>query len=257
MFLIKILFLFIISITPVLSAPTIDNSTAVSATFTSKNVAIVGQTTSTVIGDTNSSNTIGVSVGDSGSAGWSATMTSTNLTTMGSVRNMAGSNSTVGFTGVYDGVHGVVAGGSFIVEITTGGSVGVAIFKWTDPSGVATTNVTTAASVALSNGVSVTFDPATYVIGDKWSVGVDVFPYTGLTITPSSIFAESGTLTGVTAGSMEILTGSGVTSDPKTIMTATNGNGTGTYWQDLNLDLNLHANPMSGNFGAIVVLTVS
>lgn len=88
-------------------------------------------------------------------------------------------------------------------------------------------------------------------------MGVDVFPYAGLTVTPSTIYAESGTLDGVTAGSIETLVGSGVTSDAKSIMTATPGNGTGSYWQDLGLDLNIHANSMSGDFGAVVVLTVS
>ena len=237
----------------------LSNSTATTATFESKSVSSNQQTTTTNIGDTDSANTTGIEISDlrGTGVGWAATMTATNLTTSGSVKKLAGNNSTVGFTGIYDGVPGVISGGSFFtVEITTGGSVGVALFSWTDPLGVATTNVMTSSSVSLSNGINVSFDPATYVVGDKWSVAVDVFPYTGLTVTPGAIFAEVGTLTGVTTGGSELLTGSGTTSDAKTIMTATVGNGTGTYWQDLDLNLNIHTNPLSGSFAGVVMLTV-
>jgi len=255
--LLTLFLLFIFSTKTVLAAPYLDNSTAATANFTSMGVSFTGQSTTAIIGDSNNGNTIGIKVGDSGSSGWAATMTATNLTVSGSVKKLAGTNSTVGFTGIYDGVPGVLSGGGFFtVEITTGGSVGVAVFSWTDPLGVATTDVTTASSMLLSNGISVIFDPATYVIGDKWSVAVDVFPYTGLTVTPSSIFAEFGTLTGVTAGGSGTLTGSGINSDAKTIMTATAGNGTGAYWQDLDLNLNIHTNPLSGSFSGVVVLTV-
>lgn len=239
---------------------TLSNSTATSATFASKTVSASEQTTPTSIGDTNAANSVGIEISDlrGSGVGWAATMTSTNLTTKGSAMTLAGTNLGVGFSGTYDGINAIyTTSGLFTVEITTGGTVGVAIFKWTDPLGVATTNVTTASTVSLSNNISVTFDPATYMIGDKWSVGVDVFPYTGLTVTPSTIYAESGTLDGVTAGGSGLLSGSGTTSDAKSIMTATAGNGTGIYWQDLNLDLNIHANSMSGDFGAVVVLTVS
>jgi hypothetical protein len=251
---IEIFFLFILFNTAVFAAPSIDNSTATAANFTTVNVLSVGQTITAIVGDSNHSNTTGIRVIDDVSSGWSATMTATNLTTKGNVKKINGSNSTVNFTGTYDGLRGM---GAFTVEITTGGSVGVAMFKWTDPSGVETTNITTTSSVSLSNGISVTFAPATYVVGDKWSAGVEVFPYTGLTVSPSVIYAESGILTGLSSGNEESLTGSGVTSDAKTIMFTTIGNGIGTYWQDLDLNLNIHSNPLSGNFNGIVTLTVS
>jgi hypothetical protein len=255
---IEIFLLFIFCNTAVFAAPSIDNSTATTANFATVNVLPVGQTVAAVVGDTNYSNTTGIRVIDDVSSGWSATISATNLTTKGNVKKITGSNSTVNFTGTYDGLQGVISVGSaFTVEITTGGSVGVAMFKWTNPSGVETTSVITASSVLLSNGISVTFAPATYVVGDKWSIGVDVFPYTGLTISPSIIYAESGTLTGLSSGTEESLTGSSITSDPKTIMFATAGNGIGTYWQDLDLNLNVHSYPLSGNFNGIVTLTVS
>jgi len=257
MFLLEIFILFIVFTKDILAAPSIDNSTATTANFATINVLSVGQTTTAVIGDSNNSNTAGIRVIDDIGAGWDATMAVTNLTIKNNAKTLFGNNSTVNFTGVYDGLHGVLAGGgTFTVEITTGGSVGAALFKWTDPSGVQTTNVTTGASVILSNGITANFNPATYIAGDKWSIGVDVLPYTGLTVTPSNIYAEVGTLDGLTVGGEETLIGSGITSNSKTIMTASSSNGIGTYWQDLNLRLNVHSRPLSGNFDGTVTLTI-
>lgn len=191
-------------------------------------------------------------------AGWSATMTSQHFTATSSVTLLSGSNSTVTFTGRYDGLDGVLdPNGTFIVEITTGGAAGVAVFKWTDPAGNETTSVTTGANIALSNGITAQFDTATYVIGDKWSIGVDVFPYTGFQVTPGTITAASGSTTGVTAGSAEFLAGSGATSDAKTLMTATINNGMGDYDQAPSLSLGVHENSLIGTFTADAVITVS
>lgn len=62
----------------------------------------------------------------------------------------------------------------YIVEITTGGDVGVAIFKWSDDGGATyTTGVTTSASpITLSNGVTVTFTTGSgtdFVVADQWT----------------------------------------------------------------------------------------
>ncbi|MCP6718942.1 MAG: WxL domain-containing protein [Patescibacteria group bacterium] len=222
--------------------------------------SLIGKTVST--SSQNSTGTIAnVSVTDTrgSGAGWSVVMTSQHFTATGTTKTLAGSNSTtVDFTGKYDGLDGVLdPNGTFLVEITTGGSVGTAIFKWTDPAGNLTSNVTTSASVVLSNGISVTFGVATYVIGDKWSAGVDVFPYTGFTITPGSVTAASGSLTGVTAGIAEALAGSGVTSDAKTLITAAVNNGFGDYDQAPSLSLTIHANSLAGSFTADATITVS
>ena len=231
-----------------------------SATLTGKTVSTVAQTSTGVIGDSNHTNAVGVKVADDrpGSPGWTATIQVTHFTTWATTKLLSGSNNTVDFTGTYDGLDGVLdPNGTFKVEITTGGAVGVAVFKWWDPAGNLTSTVTTAASVSLSNGITVTFAAATYVVGDSWSAGVDVFPYTGLTVTPSDIYAESGVLTGVSKGSSEALTGTGATSNAKTLMTATAGNGTGIYWQDEDLSLSIHANSLFGDFTATATLTAS
>lgn len=255
MFFLELFYLFVCFATGVMATTNIDNSTATTVNFTNVNVSLMGQTTTAVVGN-NSSDTTGVSVTNDDGAGWTATMTATNLTTKGAVKKMAGNNSTVNFTGVYDGVLGVLPNGSFMVEITTGGSVGVAKFKWIDPAGNVTNDIDTNSSVFLSNGISVTFSEATYMVGDKWSIGVDVFPYTGLTVKPSVIYVGIGD-SNVSSGSEELLTGLGVNSNPKTMMTATSGNGIGTYWQDLDLILEVHANSLSGSFGGVILLTVS
>ena len=190
-------------------------------------------------------------------AGWSATMTVTNLVTKSAVKKLAGNNSTVDFTGTYDGLQAAKPG-TFIVEITTGGAVETAVFSWTDPDGAVTQNVTTAASVVLSNGISVTFGAATYVIGDKWSVGVDSLVYGSLTVTPSSITVVSGQANSPDMkGSAGVMAGSAATSDAKAIMTATSNHGMGSYTIDIGLSQNIHAYPLSGSYSSTATLTVS
>ncbi|MDP2930291.1 MAG: hypothetical protein Q8N56_01635 [bacterium] len=193
-------------------------------------------------------------VGDG--AKWDATATSTNFTTIGAVIKTVGANSTVGKSGTYDGTYGVVDPvKKYTVEITTGGAVGAAVFKWRVNAETWTETVTTAASVVLEKGISVTFATATYVIGDQWQFGVDVFPYTGLTVTPQSVTADSGSATGLTAGSAEALAGSGVTSDAKTLITGDYYRGMGDYAQTENLSLSVHANPIAGTYSAVATVT--
>ncbi len=219
-----------------------------SVSLSPKTVSIASQTATGTISN--------VEVIDDGTAGWSLTMTSTHLTSSSTVKDLSGSNSTVDFTGTYDGLDGVLdPNGTFIVEITTGGSVGTAVFKWDDPAGNQTTTVTTASSVTLSNGISATFAAATYVIGDKWSAGVDTFPYTGLTITPGSVTVVSGD-GGVTAGSAALLTGSGVTSDAKTLMIGDANDSSGTYRQNEDVELVIHANSLPETFRGDATLTI-
>lgn len=217
---------------------------------------LTGQSVSTSAA-TSTGTIAGVEVTDDGTAGWSATMTSQHFTSTSTVKLLSGSNSTVTFTGRYDGLDGVLSPiGTFIVEITIGGAVGVAVFKWTDPLGNETTGITTGTNVALSNSITAQFGTATYAVGDRWSIGVDVFPYTGLQVTPGTITVVSGDTGGVTAGSIEYLSGSGTTSNAKTLMTGTSNNSTGTYQQNETLELQIHANSLQGNFIADAVLTI-
>lgn len=243
----------------------ISNSTAATASYTGKTVSITEQTDTATIGDATNTNTTGIEVKDlSGTgAGWSTVMTVTHLTTKATQKTLAGSNNTVTFTGTYDGLDGVLnPNGTFKVEITTGGAVGTAVFKWWDPTGTLTSTVTTAASLVLSNGITVNFAAAVYAVGDSWSAGVDVFPYLyettkGLTVTPSAIHNASGSLTGVTAGSAALMTGSGATSGSKTVMTASVNNGFGDYFIDVGLSQTIHPNSLSGSYTSIAVITVS
>lgn len=244
---------------------TISNTTATTASYTGKTVAITEQTDTATIGDATHTNTTGIEVTDlrGTGAGWSTVMTVTHLTTRATQKTLAGSNNTVTFSGTYDGLDGVLdPNGTFKVEITTGGAVGTAVFKWWDPAGNLTSTITTAASVVLSNGITVNFAAATYVTADSWSAGVDVFPYNysttkGLTATPSAIFANSGVTTGVTAGNEELMTGSTATSNAKTVMTAAVNSGFGDYFIDVHLSQTIHSNSLSGSFTSTAVITVS
>jgi len=224
-------------------------STPSFALFSQKNVSSFAQTSIGTISN--------VEVVDDGTVGWSVTFNTTHFTATSTVRKLAGDNNTVSFAGVYDGLDGVLnPNGTFVVEITTGGTVGNAVFSWTDPAGNTETGSTTASSVSLSNGISVNFGATTYVVDDEWSANVDVFPYTGLTVTPSSITEVSGDGGGVSAGAEEILTGSGTISDSKTLMTGAANNSTGTYQQDEAMELNIHPNSLEGNFSADATITI-
>ena len=243
-----------------LSLLVINFSLSVQATLTitfPATTTLTGKTTLTS-SQTTTSTISGVEVIDDGTAGWEATMTSTHFTTIGTVYTIAGSNSTVGTSGTYDGTFGVgdpVA--RYTVTITTGGIVGTALFDWstTGSGGGSGTGVTTAASVVLEKGISVTFDATTYVVNDEWAFGVDVFPYTGLYVTPSDITIVSGD-TGVSKGTAGYLTGASATSDAFTIMTGAVGDSTGTYQQDEGLSLTIHANNISGTYSATATFTV-
>ena len=90
---------------------------------------------------------------------------------------------------------------------------------------------------------------------DEWHFGVDVFPYTGLYVTPSAITIVSGSCTNCTTGTAGYLTGTGATSDSKTLMTAPSGTGTGTFRQDEGLELTIHANSISGTYSATLTFT--
>ena len=220
-----------------------------SASLTGKTISTSAQTTTGTIS--------GVEVIDDGTAGWSATMTFDHFTHVASHKLLSGSNDTVTFSGTYDGTYGILdPPGTYRVEITAGGATGTAVFTWTAPDDVVTESVTTASTVVLAKGVSVDFSTATYGVGDKWSAAVDVFLYTGLTITPSTITVVSGDTGGVTAGSAETLTGTDVTSDSKTVMIGASNNSTGTYQQDESLELTAHANSLEGDFTAAATLTV-
>ena len=186
-------------------------------------------------------------------------MTATHFTALGTVYTIAGSNNTVGASGTYDGTYGVTSPVKrYEIVITTGGGVGIATFEWRvcdSTCGGLIGDVTTASSVALEKGVSVTFGAATYAVNDEWQFGVDVFPYTGLTVTPGNITILSGD-TGVSKGTAGSLTGTGSTSDAFTIMTGAVGDSTGTYRQNEGLDLTIHANSLSGTYSATATFTV-
>jgi len=253
-----------LDVTITAGALSISNSTAATASFVGKTVAIIEQTSTTTIGNT-TADTTGIEVTDTRGtgAGWSTVMTVTHLTTRATQKTLAGLNDTVTFTGTYDGLDGVLdPNGTFKAEITTGGAVGTAVFQWWDPAGNLTSTATTSASVVLSNGITVNFAVATYVVGDSWSAGVDVFPYNysttkGLTATPSAIFVNSGVATGVTAGSAELMAGSAVTSNAKTVMTAAVNSGSGDYFIDVGLSQTIHPNSLSGSYASTATITVS
>lgn len=233
-----------------ISSGTKSVSSDATATLTGLTVSHSAQT-ATGSFDIDPKNTIG------DGASYSVTMTSTNFTTIGGVQTVAGSNDTVSTSGTYDGTYGISDPSKrYEIVITTGGAVGAAVFKWRVNAEAWTEGVTTAASVLLEKGISVTFGAATYVVDDAWEFGVDVFPYTSLTVTPGSITADSGSTSGMTAGSEGALSGSNATSDAKTLISTEDYRGMGDYAQTESLSLSVHGNPMAGTYNATATITI-
>jgi len=90
--------------------------------------------------------------------------------------------------------------GTFIIAITTGGSSGTAVFKWSSNGGASyTTNVTTGSAITI-DGVVVDFVSGTYATDNVYTF-TTTLPFANLTVTPSSAVVElamsSGTLINV------------------------------------------------------------
>ncbi len=245
----EFLFLFILLAQPVFASLTITSPSE--ATFATKTISLNTQTTTTTIS--------GLTINDdrSVSPGWTVVMTSTHLTFINDPQLLFGNNNTVDSVGSYDGTFGEASPmNAYIIAISTAGQVGTAKF---DVSGAETDNdVTTGAFVPIgTKGLRATFNPANYVLSDKWRIIVDAFHYTSLYVSPGSITANSGSLDGVSAGSSGDFSGSAATSNGKVLMSASSGNGTGNYSQDIDLALDLHGNSLVGDFTGVINFTVS
>ncbi|MBI3632232.1 MAG: hypothetical protein HY225_02185 [Candidatus Vogelbacteria bacterium] len=190
------------------------------------------------------------------SSPWSLTMAVTNLTTRGGVLKVAGDNSTLSSTGTYTGVVAPDRSDKYVVEIQTGGTVGTATFKWTDPVGTVTQNVMTAASVLLSNGLSINFADAIYISGDKWVLPVDSIAYGNLQMLPAGPTVNYGD-SNVVSGSDGTFSGSSATSNSRTIISSDPGGSQGSYTQNVELRQTVHANTLRGTFNGTIVLTLS
>lgn len=153
--------------------------------------------------------------------GWSATATSSDFTFINAAVKVSGSNDTVTSGGTYANS----TGGTYTITITTGGSVGTALFRVTGIESAS--DQTTGSGVAIgARGVTATFAAATYSVGDSWTIRIDTIPVTNLTITPNTFTTVAGSSTGVSNGSSHAFTG---TEDATSIITASSENGMGSY----------------------------
>ncbi len=218
--------------------------------YTAIPISTATQITTATLNSINVINTRGVA------AEWAITINVTNMTQRGASTKIFGDNDTVNFTGAYTGITAPHTYGKYTAEITTSGQVGTAIFKWTDPAGTETTGVSTASSVILNNGITINFNPSAYAVSDKWILRVDSLSYTNLTLTPGSITTNFGD-SNITPGSSGTFSGIGITSNARTLLSATAGNGEGSYTQIPGLSQSVHANTLNGTFQGTITLTVS
>lgn len=192
-----------------------------------------------------------------GSPGWSLVGTASHMTTIRPSIRIAGSVGGVTSVGAYDGMLGVTAPLSrYTIVINQAGAVGVATF---DVSGAESmSSVVTGSFVAIgTKGVRVDFDVGNYSVGDQWMIIVDTLPYTDMTITPGAVTVNSGSGTGVSAGSSGLFSGTGSQSNNKVLMSATNGNGTGSYSITPDLSVSVHVGPAAGTYSGDIIFTVS
>lgn len=192
-----------------------------------------------------------------GSPGWSLVGTSSHMTTIRPAMRISGSVGDVTSGGVYDGMFSVTSPASFYtITINKAGAVGTATFNVSGAESM--NNVITGTFVAIgTKGVRVTFDVGDYSVGDQWMVGVDVLPYTDMTIALGSLTVNLGSGTGVSVASTGAFSGVGARSDNKILMQATAGNGIGSYSITPDLSVHVHAGSMAGTYTGELLFTVS
>jgi hypothetical protein len=228
-------------------------SASASANFSTLAVSTSTQTANTSFA-INPNNLIG------DGASYSVTMAVTNLTTIGGVQTAAGSNNTLTAGGTYDGTYGVATSVvRYDVKIVTGGAVGTAAYEWRYSSSTDSDwsdEATTGSNLVLGKGITLTFGSAAYAVNDEWQFRVDIFPYTDLTITPGSPSANSGDITGMTAGPSGTFSGTGTVSTAKTLLTAEYYRGMGDFAQTESLSQSVHMNPAAGSYSATATITI-
>lgn len=218
---------------------------------------------------------IAVSDDRGASPGWSVTLTATNLTALGLVRktqNGAGSTATaseIALSGAYNGLNyqagfsgsGAVIAGVFkyLVTAVNGSNMPTEV-ELTKPDLAVSTVAVGADGQVTANGFTLTFQTAVYASNDRFEVPVDSLPYTQLTITPANLSGTGSppsSTSGLTLGSAVSPSGSGVTSNSLTTLTAAAGSGNGTYQYDDQLSWNTHANALSATYSATITYTIT
>ena len=228
--------------------------------FSEVTVAASNQTPTATLSPVNVSDLRGTGVG------WSSSMTVQNLTlTRSPVANSGNTSPLIELDddNRYDGGCGVNAPAiSYIVAISAGGSVGTSTYSVT--GGCSDTNQSNVTTAATGNnvgdkGVKIKFPAGNYVAGNSWTITVDVYPYTGMLVTPQAATAAvaGSDLDGVTEADEETLTGAGTVSSPKVLLTAASDKGMGSYDQDVLLQLAVHALSYAGNYTGTLTLNVS
>ncbi len=199
-------------------------------------------------------------------AGWTLSAGMQNLTFTKPIQAKAGNTSpliTLNTNSRYDGTCGVTSPNTiYTITITTGGSVGTAQYSVTN--GCAGENLQTNVITATTNnpvgskGLIVDFPAGSYVINNAWTIVVDVFPYTGVTITPQTPTEAVGGsgLDGLTVGTAGIFAGTSTVSNSRIMLSAGLDKGMGSYYQNINLDLSVHANSYAGTYAGTIIFTI-
>lgn len=184
--------------------------------------------------------------------GWSATATSTHFIKYNTPIRTGGAagSLTVDNTATYNNA----TGGTYVITITTGGTVGNARFSVSGPESL-TNQITSASGSYGARGLVLNFGAATYTTSDAWTIRIDVIPVTGFQITPGTLTTVAGSPTNVTAGSAHTFSG---TADATSLISASTagGYGMGQYSVTPSLNLSVPALTYANSYSATIVETV-
>lgn len=199
-------------------------------------------------------------------AGWSSSLAMQNLTFTKSPSAFAGNMSpliNLNASSRYDGSCGVNTSPiTYTISISRGGSVGTATYSVNggcSDSNQANVITSLSGNAVGSNGVTVDFPDGQYVTGNRWSILVDVYPFGGILLTPQTPTAaiEGADLNGLTKGTATNLSGGGTQSAPKLLLTAATNKGMGSYNQNVDIQLTVHALSLSGTYSGTIIFSVT
>ncbi len=192
-------------------------------------------------------------------AGWSASMSSTNLVRTGTAIDVSGTSPTsrMGMSGAYNCTVAPASsngGGEYRVTITTGGALdGTAKFDWKKVDGTTGgTGVTAAASVLLDSGISATFT-GSQTLNDVVALRVScASPLASQVQTVSDLTAVNTSRT----DNLSIQNTGATFASERIVLVAEGGAGNGEYTFTQTLTDTIRKNSMAGAHTSTLTFTI-
>lgn len=186
--------------------------------------------------------------------GWSVNATFSDLSSYSTFTTQSGTPGPFSVHGAYTGQS------SLDLTLMTGdipGALGTVSYTLYDQLG----NKYTPGSAAILNasqaigttGLSFDAPQADYAANSTYHLHISIIPASGFDITPDTVDALNGQITGVLSGSEHTLTSS---NDPITLATANAGYGDGYYESSAHMSLSVPAGTKTGTYHGTIVETL-